>query len=447
MSDIVYLSKLYRRYLSQFVIARYARDLVQRLVKSLYKARYCSRNKHPVYRIASGFRSSTVGSGVIQVIYGGAKLTLNGPRILNGARFDLSNQSKPKTIDVPEFVIWFGNDVSYLGGTSFTFCGDNVFLPAQVDIENDGFVAESFGIVSIDRDSLNMRVCPKYDGKVFDAGISLIGQNATNYAHWMTEILSKCVILSLSDELRDIPLLVDVGLPKNMYESLRYLFGEDREIICVDRWELVKVVNSVTISQPGYEPYLQDGIHERKISSRVTAFSPEIFQRMNNILQTAHMENAATHGNRIYLSRGTGSSNMRRLINACEIEDCLREYQFEAIDSAALSFAEQVAACRAAEIIVVPVGAALANMILAPKGCMIIALAPYYAEANYYYYSNLAEVLGHCFYYLLGKQISSRHHPMHRDYEINIVELKQVIDDYISGLNSTRKLVDLRVDS
>ena len=115
-------------------------------------------------------------------------------------------------------------------------------------------------------------------------------------------------------------------------------------------------------------------------------------------------------------------------INSDLIEHFLEKRNFKVLEPASMNFSEQVAACKEAEFIIAAVGAALANMIFSPPGCKIIALAPYYDDANYYYYSNLAGVLEHELYYVLGREIENAGHPMHRDYSIDLSELEKAID-------------------
>jgi capsular polysaccharide biosynthesis protein len=89
---------------------------------------------------------------------------------------------------------------------------------------------------------------------------------------------------------------------------------------------------------------------------------------------------------------------------------------------------DQVAAFASASKVVSPLGAALSNMIFAPKGCKVLGLSPYYKNASYYYFSNFMGVLGHDLHYVLGKQINDNGHPFHRDYEIDLDALKLALD-------------------
>jgi len=106
--------------------------------------------------------------------------------------------------------------------------------------------------------------------------------------------------------------------------------------------------------------------------------------------------------------------------NAEAVEAAILEYGFVSLNPARFSFEEQVAIFSEAQCIVAPVGAALANAIFSPSGCRIVALAAYYENANYYYFSNLMGVLGHQLHYLVGPHVSRTGDILHRDYTIDI---------------------------
>ena len=48
----------------------------------------------------------------------------------------------------------------------------------------------------------------------------------------------------------------------------------------------------------------------------------------------------------------------------------------------------------------------MTNLIYAVPGFQIIALAPYYGNAGFYYFSNFMGLLDHDLYYVLGEQLN-----------------------------------------
>jgi Capsular polysaccharide biosynthesis protein len=78
---------------------------------------------------------------------------------------------------------------------------------------------------------------------------------------------------------------------------------------------------------------------------------------------------------RLYVTRGT-SANNRAVRNETAVRGLLTARGFEAIDPGALAVREQLAAFAAAEVIVAPHGAALANLAFASPGATVIELFP-----------------------------------------------------------------------
>lgn len=108
------------------------------------------------------------------------------------------------------------------------------------------------------------------------------------------------------------------------------------------------------------------------------------------------------------------------IANIEKVERLIMKFGFKVIDPGKLSFAEQISVFMNADTIVSAVGAAMANMIFMPSGSRIIAMAPYYENANYYYFSNMAGVLDHELFYVLGPQKETGDHPLHKDYDVDI---------------------------
>ena len=334
-------------------------------------------------------------------------------------------------IEMPKLEVVEFRGAIVVGATDFIVAGQTAIFPDAFNPENDTCPAEVFGIASINRDRNTLRLYLTQEPKQVEMAVTLLGQNTSNYAHWLSEILPKLVILDTFSEFDRTPLLLDHGLHPNIYESIRTLNTKGREIIPVERWRPVQLDRLVSISHPAYEPYVPHALSKNGSSKIINAFSRPALKALREeaCRATETTETRWPLGTkRIYIRRSRKSENARRVINSDLIERFLEKRNFKVLEPASMNFSGQVAACKEAEFIIAPVGAALANMIFSPPGCKIIALAPYYDDANYYYYSNLAGVLEHELYYVLGRQIENAGHPMHRDYSIDLSELEKAID-------------------
>lgn len=329
-------------------------------------------------------------------------------------------------------------DATVVGGTDFVLSGESAIWPDAFVSSRDTCPAEIFGIVSINRRKNMMRLHLTRKARKFNRAIMLMGQSTTNYAHWLTETLPKLVALNSYPEFDHLPLLVDNGLHRNIYESIAILNSKQRDVVLVKQWEPAILNEIVCVSQPAYEPYVPQGLFNKGLSPTISAFSRFALNRLREAATQAIRESGQLGAELVYFRRNGRSGNLRGIVNSDAVEEYVRAAGFELIAPASLGFMQQVAACSRAKIIVAPVGAALANMIFAPKGCKILTLAPYYLGANYYYYSNLAGVLGHELHYILGQQIDKGEHPMHRRYSIDLSDLKVAIESLSGAVESRR---------
>lgn len=314
-------------------------------------------------------------------------------------------------------------DAFAVGGMDFLFRGDScihhdLFVPLQHSCP-----AENVGVVAVDRIRHGLRLRLLRPGFEVDKAVSLIGQCSGNYAHWLTETLPKLAVLEAGGHYSDYPLLVDSGLHPNILASVDSLNRHRRDVIPVPRWTPVHAGRLVAVSAPGYERYAAHGLANREPAPYVNRFSAAALGELRALMAATFGQAGRTGGKRVYFARASHSGNVRQIVNRVEIEQVLAAHGVERLRPDRMTFPEQVRACIDAELIVGPIGASLANMIFAPPGCRVVVLSPYYDGASYHFYANLAGALGHRIHFVLGKQTSSRRHPMHRDYRIDATAL------------------------
>jgi hypothetical protein len=78
---------------------------------------------------------------------------------------------------------------------------------------------------------------------------------------------------------------------------------------------------------------------------------------------------------RIYVTRGA-SANNRTVVNEAAVLNLLVSQGFEAVEPGRLSVAEQIRTFATASVVVAPHGAALANLMFAGPGCVVLELFP-----------------------------------------------------------------------
>jgi hypothetical protein len=134
-------------------------------------------------------------------------------------------------------------------------------------------------------------------------------------------------------------------------------------------------------------------------------------------------------GRRIYVTRGQRRGN-RVVTNEPEVLELLGERDFEVVDPATLSVAEEITTFGEAEWIVAPHGAALTNLLFASPGASVIELfAPDYVVNSYWKLADSIPGVG--YRYLLGIGRSPRSDRMNgvmSDITIDLAALERTLD-------------------
>lgn len=225
---------------------------------------------------------------------------------------------------------------------------------------------------------------------------ALIGGTG-NYYHWLVDHLPRLGMLRRRKDLRDLKLLVNSDLARHQLESLAALgIGEDQLIrLAPDSMAKCRVL---------WVPTLMSHITalHRYVAGflRITFLKPEMAQAPRR---------------RLYVSRADASQ--RRLVNEAEITARLQQQGFEVIVPGQLSFRDQVATFAAAEMIVGPHGAGLANMLFAPDDVKIVELGyPQYPSTSF---SSIASLLGQTYLRIDG-EVAAMSSPMQRTWDFRI---------------------------
>lgn len=395
----------------------------------------------------------------------------------HGPRFVTTNfnPAAPSTVRVisPVIEILEFSHAAVVGGTNLVIVGRQAIHPDIVEPSRDMFLAEVEGTAKVHHSARQIHLNLRKRRMRVTAAASLIGECTGNYAHWLFETLPKLIILDEYEKFRSLPLLVDGWIHPIFYQSLALLNTYCRPLIRVDRWQMANAEHLIYITPPSYvapENRLSFGSDKRpKPSPDAFSFSPPELSALRskavaaarNCIATGRtsrtlpdiirvdcrddvtavvrvpkppsdLDVTVSMAKRIYLRRvASTAGNPRFLLEQSRIESILADFAFVAVDPASLSFAEQVLLLQNVECVVAPVGAALANLLFAPPGRRVIALAPFFPNADYYYFSNMMGVLGHEIRFVLGPQLDQPNvHVLHRDYFVDLHALKKVLIDF-----------------
>ena len=420
----------YRQYLSSYLVFR----LIKKLLFQIYftapifftktslvlrKKKQFHLTKMSSYRLNSKISAVEISQAETNKI-SGPKFIGEYPIKLHSSDDIVLVSSKLEVFELHSATVMGGVDLILIGNDAVHF--DDI-VPSRDLIRAELFeVAE----MSPNFEGISISIAPSPDKRQCTA-ISLLGQCSGNYAHWLLETLPKLAIIDKMDDLKGLPLLIDEWIHPNFIASIKLISTSERPLIKVKLWESIHLDKVIEITPPSYIPF-ESRVYAKENTilqpdPSVMSFSKKALEKLREV---AH-ENTASHNKksfspRLYLRRSSDATGQgRNLLNQSKVEELLIKNNFKIIDPGNLSFPEQVLAFKHAECIISPIGAALTNAIFAPPGCRVIALSPYYENASYYFFSNLMELLGHDFKYVLGPQESSTEgHVAHRNYSVDL---------------------------
>lgn len=229
--------------------------------------------------------------------------------------------------------------------------------------------------------------CP--DPKPLESGVAVFGSGATNWYHWLIEVLPAAFLAeSLPEQYASFPLLLPetCGKPGTFMDSAA-LFGKGRALVVLPGDTNFRVADLIAIdpvvqgpmnlregSWPGIADYSQN-------ADVLRAYRAAILDRLGLA--------PAPPSRRIFLAR----SNDRRSFNQDDLISIAESHGFEAVYPERMSFREQVLMYAEAEFLLGASGAAFANMLFCQPGARsLIWMLPQYRE--FCAYSNLAAVTG-----------------------------------------------------
>jgi capsular polysaccharide biosynthesis protein len=320
------------------------------------------------------------------------------------------------------FVATLKNAMVY-GGTNLILVDDKVIGHDAYDFERDYTSEELHGRTLIDPRSWRIRwLLHDKVPETIPVAATFVDACASNYAHWLTEVLPRIAMFCAQEQFNAIPIVVNDGLHKNIMESLFLVAGTEREIITLPIGRALQIDMLYLTSVAGYVPF--DRRNNKLSDHSHGIFSPTAFDLIRQQITsfTEKLPGCASP-EKIYLRRNSG---MRKVINSEALENLLVEQGFVIVEPEKLSFIEQVQLFRNTKKIVAATGAALSNAIFCKPGVQIGVLMAKHENMIYGYWSNMLHPLGVSVSYVLGDIIDNSTRGIHADFIIdknNIYEL------------------------
>jgi capsular polysaccharide biosynthesis protein len=204
------------------------------------------------------------------------------------------------------------------------------------------------------------------------------------YYHWMFDVLPRIHLLKEAGISLDSvdKFLVNNYVSRFHIETLNIL-GISREKVLESHWSPhIKAEQLIIPSLVGD-------------TGHIPAYACE-FLRQEFLSKIPHKTDSPK---RLYFNRGQVTH--RKVTNETEIVDFLSKYQFNSITLEALPLLEQISLMAHAEVVIVPHGAGLTNIIFCKPGTKVIELlSPHAVNVMYWTLSNQ---VGLDYYYLLAE--------------------------------------------
>jgi capsular polysaccharide biosynthesis protein len=270
--------------------------------------------------------------------------------------------------------------------------------------------------------SNHLAAFPKKKGIDFTNGIFLGGNGASNYYHWLIEILPKMEFVNqLGQEFAKYPLLISESAKKHksFQDSLKF-FAHGRPVIYLDDKKYFTVQNLVTFTTPSNIPFNLTTEEAPRIED--FKISPDSVHYIREEILSRHIPKK-TPNRRIFLTL----ENLSRKYNEEEVFKVFERLGFEKVYIDKLSFQQQVDMMQEAEMIAGPTGAAWANLIFCKTGIKCLCWMDEFAT-NFSSFSNIAQILKvklHYFFFENGTKTTSEIYK--KDYKLDSIKLKKIL--------------------
>lgn len=424
-----WLSRFYSKYLKQFAVVSWIIRWIWRhgyplyanfLASCLFKRE--TKQWRPLINLREYVRKKNIP---IYKLTDEAFVATPEPKVIPSC--DQEYLAKPHdSYKFPEiFVATISNGITY-GGTNLVLSDGEVVHHDLYDFERDYTSEELHGYTVIDPKSQRIRwLVHDKEPEQLPAAATFVDACAPNYAHWLTEVLPRVAIFCNDERFKNIPILVNEGLHKNIMESLFLVVGPEREIIILPIGKAVCCNQLYVTAVAGYVPFERRTKKLSGISHGL--FSPRAFEMLHKNLRAVEELSAEEDWpEKIYVRR---NSVYRKISNNNDLEKVLFANGYAIVEPEKFSFSQQVKLFRNAKIIVSPTGAAMANILFARRNAKIYIFISKFPDASYWYWQNIACASGKTVNYVLGTINAGDYRGIHADFTVDLETLRTLIAD------------------
>ena len=350
----------------------------------------------------------------------------------NGKRLNIQLESSSAAMEKPYIAEL--NNVHSVGQSSAIFSSDMIYLAddqdyaetERSDIVSTTWTRNIIGFKKAEgKDEQDMVLAGIPNQSLYiESCIVLNSRAADNYYHWLLEVVPKWVLIATCAVYVSLPILVHGHMPDQHYVILQNLLGENRQVIRAEagnRYTIGTAVIPSKLSKICFDP-LPNVI----LNTDDACYHPEALAFLRNRFRKD--SNKKPLSRKIYLSRRGSTLQKRKMLNQDEVELCFSNNGFEIIDTAKLSFFQQVELFSSAKIVAGPTGASFSNLVFCESKCSVILIAQ--SEKNIgIYFRNLTQACGiQNFFEVQGHSVVNQSQDnIHTDYLVELDEIELTI--------------------
>ncbi|QPD03468.1 MAG: hypothetical protein Nkreftii_001242 [Candidatus Nitrospira kreftii] len=325
----------------------------------------------------------------------------------------------------PEIFVTTVRGAMTYGGTNLILADNDVIRHDLFDFEHDYTSEELHGRTLIDPKSSRIRwLLHDQVPEPIPAAATFVDACASNYAHWMTEVLPRIAMFCAEDRFHGVPVVVNDGLHKNIMESLFLVVGAEREIITLPIGRALAVDELFLTSVTGYVPF--DQRTAKRCGHSHGMFSPRALESLRNDMETFDQQvDDQGWPRKIFLRRNSG---VRKLVNSDQLEQYMVSRGYVIIEPEKLTFLQQMQLFRNAKFIFAPTGAALSNAIFCRPGAQVAVLMARHKRMIYRYWHNMLTPIGISVGSVLGSIVENHDLGMHGDFAVDIVDVMNLLE-------------------
>lgn len=334
--------------------------------------------------------------------------------------------SPHESYNFPEVYISTISNGTVYGGTNLVLAGAEVICHDLYDFERDSTSEELHGRTLIDPKSQRIRWLLHDDApEAIPLAATFVDACAPNYAHWLTEVLPRVALFCSEPQFNDVPIIVNDGLHQNIMESLALVVGSEREIITLPIGRALVADILYLTSVTGYVPF--ERRNNKLLGHSHGIFSPKAYDVCREKIGIfTEKPSEVTCPDKIFLRRNSGA---RKVLNAPEIERYFQSMGYALVEPEKLTFLQQVMVFNNAKIIVGSSGAALANIVFAPKDAQIYIFISRFKDTSYWYWQNIACATENEVNYILGES-EGIDNSIHSSFRVSLLTLKEIFGDH-----------------